>query len=61
VLCVVGDQDGATPPALVKELASLVPGATFAEIAQSGHIPCVEQPDAYVSLLRDFLSTRLSN
>jgi len=61
VLCVVGDQDGATPPALVKELASLVPGATFAEIAHSGHIPCVEQPDAYVSLLRDFLSTRLSN
>ncbi|MBC2885500.1 3-oxoadipate enol-lactonase [Ochrobactrum sp. CM-21-5] len=56
VLCVVGDQDGSTPPALVKELASLIPGARFAEIPDSGHIPCVEQPNAYVALLREFLS-----
>ncbi|MFQ0814217.1 3-oxoadipate enol-lactonase [Brucella anthropi] len=59
VRCVVGDQDGSTPPALVKELASLIPGATFSQIANSGHIPCVEQPDAYTALLRDFLSHNL--
>ncbi len=57
-LCLVGDQDGSTPPTLVRELASLIPEADFAEIATSGHIPCVEQPDAYVSLLRNFISNR---
>ena len=57
-LCLVGDQDGSTPPTLVRELASLIPEADFTEIAASGHIPCVEQPDAYVSLLRNFISNR---
>jgi len=57
-LCLVGDQDGSTPPTLVRELASLIPEADFAEIAASGHIPCIEQPDAYVSLLRSFISNR---
>ncbi|WP_176037795.1 3-oxoadipate enol-lactonase [Brucella tritici] len=57
-LCLVGDQDGSTPPTLVRELASLIPEADFADIAASGHIPCVEQPDAYVSLLRNFISNR---
>lgn len=57
-LCLVGDQDGSTPPALVRELASLIAEADFSEIAASGHIPCVEQPDAYVALLRNFLSNR---
>nr|WP_188826455.1 3-oxoadipate enol-lactonase [Brucella endophytica] len=56
VLCIAGDQDGATPSALVQELASLISGVRFAEIPGSGHIPCVEQPDAYTALLRDFLS-----
>ncbi|MEJ5021817.1 3-oxoadipate enol-lactonase [Ochrobactrum vermis] len=61
VLCLVGDQDGSTPPTLVRELASLIPGAYFSEIAASGHIPCVEQPDAYVALLRNFLSNRFEH
>jgi 3-oxoadipate enol-lactonase len=56
VLCIAGDQDGSTPPALVRELADLIPGARFAEIAGSGHIPCVERPDAYTALLNDFLA-----
>ncbi|NKC22960.1 3-oxoadipate enol-lactonase [Ochrobactrum oryzae] len=60
-LCLVGDQDGSTPPTLVRELASLIPGADFSEIAASGHIPCVEQPDAYVTLLRNFLSNRFEH
>lgn len=61
VFCLVGDQDGSTPPALVRELANLIPGADFSEIAASGHIPCVEQPDAYVALLRNFLSNRFEH
>jgi 3-oxoadipate enol-lactonase len=56
-LCVVGDQDGSTPPALVSELASLIPGARYELIAGAGHIPCVEQPAALAALIRDFTAS----
>lgn len=55
-LCVVGDQDGSTPPALVRSLADLIPGSRFEVIERAGHIPCVEQPTALVALLRDFIA-----
>nr|WP_208394346.1 3-oxoadipate enol-lactonase [Pseudochelatococcus lubricantis] len=54
-LCIVGDQDGSTPPDLVRELAGLIHGARFEVIAGAGHIPNVEQPAAYTDLLRQFL------
>lgn len=54
-LCIVGDQDGSTPPDLVRSTAALVPGARFEMIADAGHIPCVEQPDALCALVRSFL------
>lgn len=54
-LCVVGDQDGSTPPALVKSLADLIPGARYEIIPGAGHIPCVEQPEMLTSLMRDFI------
>ena len=53
-LVVVGDQDGSTPPDLVRATADLIPGARFEIIAGAGHIPCVEQPAALAALLRDF-------
>lgn len=54
-ICLVGDQDGSTPPTLVRELADLIPGAGFSVISGCGHLPCVEQPDAFVGLVRRFL------
>lgn len=54
-LCIVGEQDGSTPPVLVQSLAALIPGARFETIAGAGHIPCVEQPDAFAALLRAFI------
>jgi 3-oxoadipate enol-lactonase len=54
-LCVVGDQDGSTPPDRVRETAALIPGARFEIIAGAGHIPCVEQPEALASLIRGFI------
>ena len=56
VLCVVGDQDGATLPALVRSTAELIPGARFEIIADAGHIPCVEQPAVLTRLLQDFIA-----
>ena len=49
-----GDQDGSTPPDLVRATAELC-GAPFRLIADAGHIPCVEQPEATAALLTDFL------
>ncbi|TPM40799.1 3-oxoadipate enol-lactonase [Mesorhizobium sp. B2-3-4] len=56
-LCMAGDQDGSTPPDLVRSLAALIPGARFEIIGSAGHIPCIEQPEAMVALIRDFVAS----
>ena len=55
-VCVVGDQDGATPPSLVKSTADLIPGSGFEVIANAGHIPCAEQPAAVITIIRDLMA-----
>ena len=55
-LCIAGDQDGSTPPDLVRSMADLVRGSEFRIIADAGHIPCVEQPAAVTALIRQFLN-----
>lgn len=59
-LCVVGDQDGSTPPALVRSLADLVPGARYEVIEGAGHIPCVEQPETFTALVSAFIRSQSS-
>jgi len=59
-LCVVGDQDGATPPDLVLSLAKLVPGARYEVIKDAGHIPCVEQPEMLTTIIEAFLAPVIS-
>ena len=54
-LCVCGEDDGATPPDLVRSLAELIPGAEFELIASAGHLPSVEQPEVLTKLIRRFL------
>jgi len=56
-LCIAGDQDGSTPPDLVRSLADLIPGARFEIIRNAGHIPCIEQPEALVALIRGFVAS----
>ena len=55
-LCMVGDEDGSTPPEVVAELARLVPGSRLVTVAGAGHLPCVEQPDATAAAISSFLS-----
>ncbi len=55
VLGIAGSEDGATPPDLVRETIDLVPGAEFQLMRRTGHLPCVEQPEAYAAHLTDFL------
>ena len=55
VLGIAGDEDGSTPPDLVRETVGLVPGSEFRLIRGAGHLPCVEQPGAYAAIVTDFL------
>jgi 3-oxoadipate enol-lactonase len=54
-LCVVGDQDGSTPPNLVLSLSRLIADSQYEVIADAGHISCVEQPEALTALIRTFI------
>lgn len=56
VLCLVGEEDGSTPPELVKSLSDLIPGSRFEVIGQAGHLPCIEQPVETARLIADFLN-----
>jgi 3-oxoadipate enol-lactonase len=56
VLC--GALDQTTPPALARELAKLISGARYEEIAGSGHCPMLEQPELLVQAMRRFLTSR---
>jgi 3-oxoadipate enol-lactonase len=55
-LVVVGDQDGSTPPDLVKATANRIPGAKFNIIKGCGHLPCIEQPQRLAELLTGFMN-----
>ncbi|GHF54122.1 3-oxoadipate enol-lactonase [Seohaeicola zhoushanensis] len=54
-LGIAGDEDGSTPPDLVRETVDLVPGSRFHLIRKAGHLPCVEQPEEYAAALTAFL------
>ena len=54
-LCIVGEQDGSTPPDLVRSMANLIRNSEFRIIPDAGHIPCVEQPEAVAGLVGGFL------
>jgi len=52
-LCLVGDEDGSTPVALVKETSELIPGARFEIIEGAGHLPNVEKPAVVARLVAE--------
>ncbi len=55
-LAIAGSEDGSTPPDLVRETAALIPGSRFQLIRRAGHLPHLEQPEAYAAALTGFLS-----
>jgi 3-oxoadipate enol-lactonase len=54
-LVIAGSKDGASPTAIVKATADLIPGSAFHEICGAGHLPCVEFPAAWAALVAPFL------
>ncbi len=53
---VCGELDAATPPALCRLLAEKIPGATYVELPKCGHCPPLEQPDAFIRAVQDFVA-----
>lgn len=54
-LVVCGELDQATPPALNKQIVEKVAGAKYVELPGCGHCPPLEQPDAFVAAIKDFV------
>lgn len=54
-LVIAGVNDGTTPPDLVRETAELIRGHRWALMRNTGHLPMVERPEEFATLLRDFL------
>ena len=55
-ICIVGEEDGSTPPALVVETAKMIPDSRYEVIKNAGHIPCVEQPEILVEIIKAFFA-----
>jgi 3-oxoadipate enol-lactonase len=54
-LIMVGDGDEATPPPMARELAGLVPGARFEELAGLAHVPQLQDTARFVAVSEAFL------
>ena len=53
-LCICGAEDGATPPALMRDFTARLPRARYVELPECGHIPCVEQPGRLAREIAEF-------
>lgn len=54
-LVVCGELDQATPPALTKQIADKVAGSRYVELPGCGHCPPLEQPDAFIAAIKEFV------
>ncbi|MDI3470790.1 MAG: hypothetical protein OJF62_002853 [Pseudolabrys sp.] len=54
-LVVCGEHDQATPVALNKAMTQKIPGAKYIELPGCGHCPPLEQPDAFIAAIKDFV------
>jgi pimeloyl-ACP methyl ester carboxylesterase len=54
-LVVCGELDQETPPALNKVIVEKVAGAKYVELPGCGHCPPLEQPEAFLNAIEDFV------
>jgi 3-oxoadipate enol-lactonase len=55
-LVIAGDRDGSTPPDLVRETADIIPNCEYHLMRGVGHLPMVENADAFAALVLPFLA-----
>jgi len=58
VLVVCGDQDAGTPPEGNRQIAGLVAGGRYEEIADARHFPNVEHPETFNRIMLGWLNAR---
>lgn len=58
-LIVVGDEDTLTPVSAAEEMHSRIAGSVLVRIPAAGHLPNLEQPDAFDAALARFLDHRI--
>ncbi len=56
-LVIVGEQDLASPPEEVEDMAKQIPGSTFVRIPQAGHLSSLENPGAFNAAILKFLTS----
>jgi pimeloyl-ACP methyl ester carboxylesterase len=54
-LLIWGEKDGLVPPAYGPEFQRLIPDSRLVIMERAAHVPMVEQPDAFLRLVRGFL------
>ena len=54
-LLVWGEHDGIVTPGYGEAYRKLIPGAKLVIIPQAGHWPQIEQPQAFLAALKEFL------
>ncbi|HZP75899.1 MAG TPA: alpha/beta fold hydrolase [Pseudolabrys sp.] len=54
-LVVCGELDQATPPELNKAIAEKVAGGRYVELPGCGHCPPLEQPEAFLAAIKEFV------
>jgi 3-oxoadipate enol-lactonase len=59
VLVLVGEQDALTPPDVARNYATQISGAQLSVIPHAGHLSVLEQPEAFHTLVRNFLLVSL--
>lgn len=52
-ICLAGGADLSTPPELLADLAERLPRGEYREVADVGHLPCIEAPDAVARAIGD--------
>jgi len=58
VLVVCGSDDAGTPPEANRQIASLVPGGRYEEIANARHFPNVEHPNTFNRIMLGWLNAQ---
>jgi 3-oxoadipate enol-lactonase len=60
VLCLAGEVDKSTPPAVVKAMADAIPGARYEVLPGAPHMPFVEMPEDVARVVGGFLKGALA-
>ena len=56
MLVLAGELDEATPPAMARDLADLLPDASFTGLPDLAHVPQLQDTAAFVAAVAGFLS-----